>query len=156
MGHGLRRRCREGVLAGRILLNYVVWGNGSVSARLWNAIRSDDWAIPHVGLSSLGEIVDWARPDEFPPRSMRTSKGLRALGYNVRIGVWLRLPAALVGSRSNLYLSPDRTAPAHPLSGNLSHINRPAGHWMLTLELRHVMRNILQSLARVSSSEAAR
>ncbi|MCG6641331.1 hypothetical protein GHT90_18195 [Acinetobacter baumannii] len=25
-------------------------GNGSVSTRLWNAIRSDDWAIPHVGL----------------------------------------------------------------------------------------------------------
>lgn len=44
------------MLAGRILLNYVVWGNGSVSARLLNAIRSDDWAIPHVGLSSLGEI----------------------------------------------------------------------------------------------------
>ena len=87
MGHGLRRRCREGVLAGRILLNYVVWGNGSVSARLWNAIRSDDWAIPHVSLSSLGEIVVWARPDEFPPRHMQTSKGLRALGYNVRIGV---------------------------------------------------------------------
>jgi len=71
----------------RVLLNYVVWGNGSVSARLWNAIRSDDWAIPHVGLSSLGEIVGWARPDEFPPRNMQTSKGLRALGYNVRIGV---------------------------------------------------------------------
>ncbi|HDN7839741.1 TPA: hypothetical protein P2B59_005649 [Klebsiella pneumoniae] len=87
MGHGLRRRCREGVLAGRILLNYVVWGNGSVSARLWNAIRSDDWAIPHVSLSSLGEIVGWAHQDEFPPRNMRTSKGLRALGYNVRIGV---------------------------------------------------------------------
>ena len=87
MGHGLRRRCREGVLAGRILLNYVVWGNGSVSARLWNAIRSDDWAIPHVSLSSLGEIVVWARPDEFPQRNMQTSKGLRTLGYNVRIGV---------------------------------------------------------------------
>lgn len=69
------------------LLNYVVWGNGSVSARLWNAIRSDQWAIPHIGLSSLGEIIGWARPDEFPPRNMRTSKGLRALGYNVRIGV---------------------------------------------------------------------
>ena len=65
----------------------VDWGNGSVSARLWNAIRSDDWAIPHVGLSSLGEIVVWARSDEFPPRNMQTSKGLRALGYNVRIGV---------------------------------------------------------------------
>ncbi|HBQ2244970.1 TPA: phospholipase [Klebsiella pneumoniae] len=50
-------------------------------------MRSDDWAIPHVSLSSLGEIVVWARPDEFPPRNMQTSKGLRALGYNVRIGV---------------------------------------------------------------------
>ncbi|WP_431639912.1 hypothetical protein [Enterobacter roggenkampii] len=87
MGHGLRRRCREGVLAGRILLNYVVWGNGSVSARLWNAIRSDDWAIPHVSLSRLGKSGVGARPDEFPSRNMQTSKGLRALGYNVRIGV---------------------------------------------------------------------
>ena len=109
-----RQRSRQGRTMLE-LLNYVVWGNGSVSARLWNAIRSDDWAIPHIGLSSLGEIVGWARPDEFPPRNMRTSKGLRALGYNVRIGVWLRLPTALVGSRSNLYLSPDRTAPAPPL-----------------------------------------
>jgi len=58
-----------------------------IEAVLWNAIRSDDWAIPHVGLSSLGESVGWARPDEFPPRNMQTSKGLRALGYNVRIGV---------------------------------------------------------------------
>jgi hypothetical protein len=147
-----RQRSREGrtVLE---LLNYVVWGNGSVSARLWNAIRSDDWAIPHIGLSSLGEIVGWARPEECPPRNMRTSKGLRALGYNVRIGVWLRLPAALVGSRSNLYLSPDRTAPA--LSGKVSHINRPADRWMLTLDFWHGRRSILQSLARTSSSEAA-
>ncbi|WP_247183992.1 hypothetical protein [Escherichia coli] len=67
MGHGLRRRCREGVLAGRILLNYVVWGNGSVSARLWNAIRSDDWAIPHVGLSSLGGSV--ALTEAMPAKS---------------------------------------------------------------------------------------
>lgn len=86
MGHGLRRRCREGVLAGRILLNYVVWGNGSVSARLWNAIRSDDWAIPHVSLSSLGEIVVWARQTSFR-QEHADEQGLRALGYNVRIGV---------------------------------------------------------------------
>ncbi|MGS6267562.1 hypothetical protein ACVGWD_17595, partial [Enterobacter asburiae] len=53
-------------------------------ARLWNAIRSDDWAFPQVGLSSVGELVVGPRPDEFPPRNMQTSKGLRALGYNVR------------------------------------------------------------------------
>ncbi len=86
MGHGLRRRCREGVLAGRILLNYVVWGNGSVSARLWNAIRSDDWAIPHVSLSSLGEIVVW-RARRVSAKEHADEQGLRALGYNVRIGV---------------------------------------------------------------------
>jgi hypothetical protein len=85
MGYGLRR-CREGVLAGRILLNYVVWGNGSVSARLWNAIRSDDWAIPHVGLSSLGNRRLGA-PRRVSAKNMQTSKGLRALGCNVRIGV---------------------------------------------------------------------
>ena len=67
------------------LLNYVIWGEGSVSSRLWRATRSDVWAIPHIGLSSLGEIVGWARPDEFPPRNKRTSKGLRALGYNVKV-----------------------------------------------------------------------
>lgn len=81
-----QQRSREGKTV-LDLLNYVVWGNGSVAVRLWNAIRSDEWAIPHIGLSSLGEIVGWARPDEFPPRNMRTSKGLRALGLNVRVGV---------------------------------------------------------------------
>ena len=75
------------MLAGRILLHYVVWGNGSVSARLWNAIRIDDWTIPHDGLSSLGENDERARQAAYPPRNMQTSKGLRALGYNVRIGV---------------------------------------------------------------------
>ena len=68
------------------LLNYVIWGNGPITARLWNATRSDEWAVAHVGLSSLGEVVGWARPDEFPPRNMRTSKGLRALGFNVNVG----------------------------------------------------------------------
>jgi hypothetical protein len=68
------------------LIDYLVWGSGNVSTRIWNADRSDEWSIPHIGISSLGEIVGWARPDDFPPRNMRTSKGLRALGYNVRIG----------------------------------------------------------------------
>lgn len=81
-----QQRSREGKTV-LDLLNYVVWGNGSVAARLWNAIRSDQWAIPHIGPSSLGEVVGWARPDEFPPRNMRTSKGLRALGFNVRTDI---------------------------------------------------------------------
>jgi hypothetical protein len=69
------------------LINHVVWGPGKVAQRIWDGIRSDEWRIPHIGISSLGEIIGWARPDDFPPRNMRTSKGLMALGYKVRIGL---------------------------------------------------------------------
>ena len=68
------------------LIHYTVWGSGEVARRLWNATRDENWSIPHIGLSSLGEIVGWARPNDFPPRNMRTSKGLRALGFNVKVG----------------------------------------------------------------------
>jgi hypothetical protein len=53
--------------------------------RLWQAIVNTEWLIPHLGVSSLGEMVGWAMPDIFPPRNGRTSKALYALGYKVRI-----------------------------------------------------------------------
>ena len=55
---------------------------------------------------------------------------------------------------SPLPSSPDRTIPAIALE-DLTYINRPAGRWMLTLDLWHVRCNTLQSLARISLSEAA-
>ena len=66
-------------------LEYVVWGNGAVAERLWNGTRNPRWTIARLGLSSLGEIIGWARPDEYPPRNERTSKGLRALGQKVKV-----------------------------------------------------------------------
>jgi len=69
------------------MFDYVIWGDEAISKRIWNAIRTDKWRIPHLSISSLGEIVGWVRPDDYPPRNMRTSKGLRALGYNVKIGM---------------------------------------------------------------------
>lgn len=67
------------------VLARVIWGAGAVAERLWEGIRSTNWSFPRMRESTLGEIVGWARPDEYPPRNMRTSKGLRALGYNVRV-----------------------------------------------------------------------
>lgn len=69
------------------LLHYVVWGGDGalVGRRLWNAKKSAEWKITDVGPKSLGEIVGWARPDEFPPRNGRTNKALRALGYDVQV-----------------------------------------------------------------------
>lgn len=69
--------------------SYVIWGrNGfdgeDITHRLWNGFSSEEWSIPHIGLSTLGELVGWARPDDFPPRNGRTSKALKALGYRVK------------------------------------------------------------------------
>jgi len=67
---------------------YYVFYGGSVDdvpSRIWDAHRSEEWSIPHLGVSSLGEIVGWAMPDKFPPRNGRTSKALRALGYDVQV-----------------------------------------------------------------------
>ena len=70
----------------RVLVFDPIWGSGEITERLWKGWRSPEWKIEGVGLSTLGEIVGWARTDEFPPRNMRTSKGLRALGNPVKIG----------------------------------------------------------------------
>lgn len=68
-------------------INYVLYEGeiNNVPDRLWAAIDTHEWFFPHLGVSSLGEIVGWAMPNSFPPRNGRTSKALYALGYEVRI-----------------------------------------------------------------------
>jgi hypothetical protein len=41
--------------------------------------------MPHMNVSTLGEIVGWALPESYPPRNGRTSKALFAFGYDVTI-----------------------------------------------------------------------
>ncbi|WP_417228322.1 phospholipase D family protein [Amphritea sp.] len=71
----------------RKLLHFVLYeGNDeSLWERLYAAAKIDDYSLPHYGLNSLAELVGWARPEVAPPRNGRTSKALRALGYDVRI-----------------------------------------------------------------------
>jgi hypothetical protein len=65
-------------------LNYLVWGSGeSHEARIWKASRDDLWKLPWMRVSTLGDILGWARPDNFTPINGRTVKALRALGYDV-------------------------------------------------------------------------
>lgn len=66
------------------VFEYVLWGGGEAERRIWSAARDPGWRLPWVQFSTLGEILGWARPDEFPPRNDRTLKGLGALGYQVR------------------------------------------------------------------------
>ncbi|MDI9239452.1 phospholipase D-like domain-containing protein [Lysobacter sp. LF1] len=69
------------------LLYFVIWGDGNLTQRLWDGIHSAAWRIPHIGVSILGEIVGWANPDMYPPRNQRSSKALRALGYDVNVSL---------------------------------------------------------------------
>src|SRR5690606_33755773 len=50
--------------------------------RLYLAGRTEEYKLPHYGLNSIAELVGWARPEDSPPRNGRTSKALRALGYD--------------------------------------------------------------------------
>ena len=69
------------------LLEFLVWGSSPASMveRLWMVVKDDRWRYDHLGPSTLGEAVGWARPDQFPPRNNRTNKALRALGHDVRL-----------------------------------------------------------------------
>jgi hypothetical protein len=66
------------------VLEYVIWGPGEVEQRIWRAARYEAWRLRWMQFSTYGEIVGWARPNDFPPRNERTLKGLRGLGYSVR------------------------------------------------------------------------
>ena len=68
-------------------IDYVLYGGArnEVPNRIWEAVNSDKWRIPHFGISTIGELVGWALPDNYPPRNGRTSKALYALGYPVMI-----------------------------------------------------------------------
>lgn len=69
------------------LLNHVLYGGneGELWERLYTAARDPNYALPHYGLNSIAELIGWARPEIAPPRNGRTSKALRALGFDVRI-----------------------------------------------------------------------
>lgn len=69
------------------LLDFVLYGgrDDDTWQRLYLAAHDDQYRLPHFGLNSLAELVGWARPDVAPPRNGRTSKALRALGYDVKI-----------------------------------------------------------------------
>jgi hypothetical protein len=68
-------------------IHHVLWGGPAKDApsRIFDASSKEDWRIPHFGISTIGELLGWAMPDQFPPRNGRTSKALTALGYDVTI-----------------------------------------------------------------------
>lgn len=71
----------------RELLEFLIWGAtpANMVERLWTVTTDERWRYDHLGPSTLGEAVGWARPDLFPPRNNRTNKALRSLGHDVRL-----------------------------------------------------------------------
>jgi len=54
-------------------------------ARLFEAYANREIRFPRYGLNTIAEVIGWVRPDVAPPRNGRTSKALKALGYDVKI-----------------------------------------------------------------------
>jgi hypothetical protein len=71
------------------VLSFIFYGGRmeELPDRLWQAIDDSNYKIEGLGISALGEMVGWALPDTYPPRNGRTSKALKALGYEVTIHV---------------------------------------------------------------------
>jgi hypothetical protein len=69
------------------VIDFVLYGGSKadIPDRIFTACHDPAKKIPHMGISTLGEMVGWAMPDDFPPRNGRTSKALTALGYHVTI-----------------------------------------------------------------------
>ena len=66
------------------VLQYVLWGDRTcpdAAQRVWEATQHAEWRLPHLGPSILGEMIGYARPDEYPPRNQRVVRTLVALGY---------------------------------------------------------------------------
>jgi hypothetical protein len=68
-------------------MDFVLHGGSKTELpdRIFAACFEDVKKIPPMGVSTFGEMVGWAMPDDFPPRNGRTSKALTALGYQVKI-----------------------------------------------------------------------
>lgn len=71
----------------RKLLHYVLYegADSEIWERIYYAGRDAKFSIARYGLNSIAEVVGWARPEVVPPRNGRTSKALRALGFDVRV-----------------------------------------------------------------------
>lgn len=71
----------------RQLLDYVLYSGNDrdIWERIYHAGRDGEYRIPRFGLNSIAEVVGWARPELVPPRNARTSKALRALGFDVKV-----------------------------------------------------------------------
>lgn len=59
--------------------------DNEIPQRIFESAFRPENRVPRLGVSSLGEIVGWVRPDFSPPRNNRTNKALRALGCDVKV-----------------------------------------------------------------------
>jgi hypothetical protein len=79
----LSARTEAGRSIGEVL-DYVLWGDrikSDCAERVWEGATDPAWKLPHLGISILGEMVGYARPDDFPPRNNRAARCLHALGF---------------------------------------------------------------------------
>lgn len=78
-------RSTSGMHSGPEVFRHVIWGNGDVAERIWQATHDPDYQLDGVGTSTFGEVIGWTRPHDFPPRNQRTNKAIKALGRQIKV-----------------------------------------------------------------------
>ena len=67
------------------ILYYIIYNDSiSIEERVYESANNSKKHIPYLGESVIGELIGWARPDEYPIRNNRVNKALRALGYDLK------------------------------------------------------------------------
>lgn len=68
------------------IYKYLIWDERKpIEERIYQILNDENYYIPHLGQSVIGELIGWARPNEYPIRNNRVNKALLALGIDVRV-----------------------------------------------------------------------
>lgn len=67
------------------VLIFLLYNNAiPIEERVFSVMTKDEYRIEHFGQSIIGELVGWARPNDYPIRNNRVNKALLSLGYHVK------------------------------------------------------------------------
>jgi len=80
-----KQKSKKGINIQEILRYLIADNSVSLEDRIFNVIYDEKYKIEHFGKSIIGELVGWGRPDITHLRNNRVNKGLRCLGYDVKL-----------------------------------------------------------------------
>ena len=80
-----RQKSKKGLSIQEVIRYLISDNNISLEEKIFTALNDEKYRIERFGKSIIGELVGWGRPDISFLRNNRVNKGLRCLGYDVKL-----------------------------------------------------------------------